>query len=94
MVPHCWLIDEKAYSCDVDGCGGPSRGSSGAVVVVAVPEPRTVAVSLVIPADFVSVPIRVTNEQKNTALAYAESRQAIEMIAKKAKDSGPFRTSV
>ena len=76
------------------GAAISSAWSSGAVVVVAVPEPRTVAVSLVIPADFVSVPVRVTNEQKNTALAYAESLQAIEMIAKKAKDSGPFRTSV
>ncbi len=76
------------------GAGISSGWSSGPLIVVAVAEPRTVPVSLVIPAEFVSVPIRVTSDQKNTALAYEESRQAIELITKKAKDGGRFRTSM
>jgi len=70
-----------------------SSGSGGPVVVVAVPASRTVAVGLAIPADFVSVPIKVISEQKNSALAYEESRQAIEMISHRAKENGKFRAS-
>ena len=70
-----------------------SSGSGGPVVVVAVPASRTVAVALAIPADFVSVPIKVISEQKNSALAYEESRQAIEMISHRAKENGQFRAS-
>src|SRR6266446_6430226 len=68
------------------GCGGP-------VVVVAVPAPKTVAVALAMPADFVSVPIKVISDQKNPALAYEESRQAIEMISQKVKEKGRFQVS-
>jgi hypothetical protein len=72
---------------------GISSGlSSGSVVVVAVPEPKTVHVSLTLPADFVSVPIRIICDQKNTALAYEESRQAIETISQEAKKNDQFRT--
>jgi len=74
--------------------GISSGWSSGLVVVMAVPEVRTVPVSLAVPADFVSVPIRVISDQKNTALAYEETRQTIELISKKAKDGGQFRTSM
>ena len=73
---------------------GPSSGwSSGRTVVLAVPAPRSVATVLVMPADFVSVPINVTSDQKNTALAYDESRQAVEMIREKVKENGKFRAS-
>ena len=61
--------------------------------MVAVPEPRMVAVALAMPADFVSVPLRVTSDQKNTALAYEESREALEMISQKARENGKFRAS-
>lgn len=75
-------------------CAGISSGSSGLVVVVAVSEPRTVPLSLLVPADFVSVPLRIASDQKNTALAYEETRQTIELIVKKAKDTGRFQTSM
>lgn len=74
--------------------GISSGWSSGPLVVVAMPEPRTVGVSLVIPADFVSVPVRIVSGQKNSALAYEETRQAIDLISKKAKEGGQFRTSM
>ena len=75
--------------------GGISSGwSSGPVIVVAEAEPRAVAVSLVMPADFVSVPVRLTSEQKSTAAAYEETRQAVELVTRKAKESGQFRTSM
>ena len=59
--------------------GLSSGWSSGSVIVVAEPQPKSVAVSLVMPADFVSVPVRIISEQKNTALAYEETRQGIEL---------------
>jgi hypothetical protein len=71
---------------------GISSGS-GPFVVVAMPQPRTVAVAIAMPADFVSVPLNVISDQKNAALAYEESRQAIDLIAQKAKEGGQFRTS-
>ena len=72
---------------------GVSSSSGGLVVVVAVPEPRIVAVAMALPADFVSVPLRVISDQKNSALAYEESRQAVDMISKKVKENGEFRAS-
>lgn len=66
---------------------------SGSFVVVAMPQPRTVAVVMVMPADFVSVPLNIISDQKNAALAYEESRQAIELISQKATESGQFRTT-
>ena len=74
--------------------GISSGWSSGVIIVVAESEPAPVAVSLRIPADFVSVPIRVTSEQKNAAAAYEETHQAIELIARKAKEGGQFQTSM
>src|SRR6266545_5414574 len=71
---------------------GISSGS-GSFVVVAMPQPRTVAVAIAMPADFVSVPLNVISDQKNAALAYEESRQAIELISQKAEEGGQFRTS-
>ena len=68
-----------------------SSGSSGPLIVVAIPEPRTVASCIVMPADFVSVPIRVTGNQQDTALAYEESRKAIDLIRQKVKENGQFR---
>ena len=76
------------------GAGISSGWSSGTVVVVAASQPRSVPVFWMVPADFVSVPIRVISEQKNSALAYEETRQTIELIVKKAKDGGVFRTSM
>ncbi len=70
-----------------------SSGSGGPVVVVAVPAPKTVALALAMPADFVSVPVQVISDQKNSALAYEESRQAIEMISQKVKEKGRFQVS-
>lgn len=72
---------------------GISSGSSGNVIVVAVPEPRTVASCFVMPADFVSVPVRVTSDEKDTALAYDESRRGIELIRQKVNQNGQFRIS-
>ncbi|HSY19057.1 MAG TPA: hypothetical protein VK815_12010 [Candidatus Acidoferrales bacterium] len=69
---------------------GPSDDS---LYVLAVFETKNVAVSLAMPADFVSVPIRITSDQKNTALAYEESHQAIELVVQKARETGQFRTS-
>lgn len=66
----------------------------GPTIVLAESEPRTVGVSFTMPADFVSVPVRVSSEQKNTAAAYEEARQTIELITRKAKDSGQFQTSM
>ena len=74
--------------------GISSGWNSGPIIVLAEPEPRAVAVSFVMPADFVSVPVRITSEQKNTAAAYEETRQTIELITRKAKESGQFRTSM
>jgi hypothetical protein len=73
--------------------GLSSGWSSGLLVVVAVPEPKTVAVSLVLPADFVSVPVRIISDQKNTSIAYEETRQAIELVSKKTRE-GRFRMSM
>jgi hypothetical protein len=86
-----WLLVEVG----LPAVAGLSSGwSSGPIIVLAEAEPKAVAASLVMPADFVSVPIRVTSEQKNTAGAYEEGRQAIELITKKAKETGRFRTSM
>lgn len=79
-------------SATFPAAAGLSSGS-GSFVVVAMPQPRTVAVALTMPADFVSVPLNVISEQKNAALAYEESRQAIEFITQKAKEDGRFKTS-
>ena len=57
-------------------------GSVGAVVVVAVPAPKTVALALAMPADFVSVPIKVISDQKNSALAYEESGTVSGQVAR------------
>jgi len=46
---------------------GISSGG-GSLVVVAVHQPRTVAVAVAMPADFVSVPLQVISDQKNAAL--------------------------
>jgi len=73
---------------------GPSSGwSSGPTIVVAEPARRSVATILMMPADFVSVPIIVTSEQKSTPSAYEESRQTVEMIRDKVKENAKFRTS-
>ncbi len=69
----------------VSATAGVSSGS-GSFVVVALPQPRTVAVVLSMPADFVSVPLNVISDQKNAALAYEESRQAIDLISQKAQE--------
>lgn len=79
----------------VPAIAGISSGwSSGPIIVLAEDQPRAVVASLVMPADFVSVPVRVTSEQKNTAAAYDETRQTIELITRKAKEGGQFRTSM
>jgi len=71
-----------------------SSGSiSGPIIVVAATQPRKVPVCLVVPADYVAVPIRIVTDQKNSALAYEEIRQAIELISQKAQANGQFRIS-
>jgi hypothetical protein len=71
-----------------------SSGSiSGQIIVVAAPEPRKVPVCLILPADYVAVPIRIFTDEKNSALAYEEMRQAIELISQKAQAGGQFNTS-
>jgi len=71
---------------------GLSSGSDSSLfVVLAVPEPRTIAAHLVMPADFVTVPVRVSSDQKDTALAYEESRQAVDLIVQKAKANDQIR---
>jgi len=73
--------------------GAGISSGSGVLVVVALPEPRHVAVALPLPADFVSVPLNVISDQKNAALAYEESRQAIELISQKVKENGQIQIS-
>jgi hypothetical protein len=68
--------------------------SSCPIIVVAEPESHAPAVSVVMRADFVSVPVRVVSDQKNTSAAYEETRQAIDLVARKAKESGQFRTTM
>ncbi|MCC6490003.1 MAG: hypothetical protein IT364_21115 [Candidatus Hydrogenedentes bacterium] len=65
--------------------------SSGPAVVVATSESASVAVSLNVPASFVSVPVRVSCDQKNTGQSYEETRAAIALIVQKAAESGLFR---
>ena len=74
--------------------GISSGWSSGPLVVIAEQERKAVAVSIVMPADFVSVPVRILSDQKNTAQAYEESRQAVELISKHAKENGRLRMSM
>ena len=74
--------------------GISSGWSSGTLVVVAEQESKSVAVSIQMPADFVSVPVRILSDQKNTAQAYEETRQAVEMISKKAKEDGRLQMSM
>lgn len=88
-----FLITSALALAALPGMAGISSGSSGPVIVVAVPEPRTVASCIVMPADFVSVPVRVTSDQKDTALAYNESHQALDLILQQAKENGNFRIS-
>lgn len=74
---------------------GISSGlSSGPLIVVAVPGPRAVGICLTVPADFVSVPIRVFSDQKDTALAYEEERRAVELVLQEAKQNGQIRVSL
>lgn len=68
-----------------------SDTSSGSVVVIATSESASVAVSLTVPASFVSVPVRVSSDQKNTGQSYEEARAAIALIVQKAAESGQFR---
>jgi len=74
--------------------GISSGWSSGQLVVVAEQQPKAVPVSVVMPADFVSMPVRILSDQKNTVLAYEETRQAVEMISKKATENGRLRMSM
>ena len=74
------------------GIGSDSGGDS--IFVMGVSETRSVAVAITMPADFVAVPIRVISDQKNTALAYDELHQALDLISQKAKESKRFRTSL
>jgi hypothetical protein len=66
---------------------------SSLLVVVALPQPKTVAVALAMPADLVLVPLNVISDQKNPALAYEELRQAIDFISQKVKEKGQFQFS-
>ncbi len=89
------LVTACLASTTQPALAGISSGwSSGSVIVIAQPEPKAVAASLVMPADFVSVPLRIVSDQKNTAQAYDETRQAIELIGKKAKESVRFRMTM
>lgn len=73
---------------------GISSGvSDGAAITLAVTAPRTVAVHLGMPADFVSVPARIYSDQKDTALAYEELRQATVLIRQQARQEGQVRIS-
>jgi len=97
IVPKSISLVAAAFLTTVThpaSAGISSGWSSGSIVVLAEPEPKRVAASVVMQADFVSVPIRIFSEQKNTAQAYDETRQAIELIWKKAMDSGRFRTTM
>ena len=76
------------------GQGISSGWSSGPLVVIAEQAPKAVAVSLAMPADFVSVPVHILSDQKSTALAYEETRQAVELISKVAKENGRLRMSM
>jgi hypothetical protein len=68
------------------GSGG--GGSNSPIVAVAFSEPRVVATTLTIPADFVAAPIRVKSDQKSASAAYEESRENLELISQKAKEAG------
>jgi len=68
-----------------------SSPSSGSVVVIATSESVSVATSLTVPASLVSVPVRLSSDQKNTGQSYEETRDAIALIVQKAAESGQFR---
>lgn len=68
-----------------------SSSSSGTTIVVAVPEPRAVAISLTVPADYVSVPVRVISQERDPATSYENRREAITIITRKADESGIFK---
>jgi len=74
--------------------GISSGWSSDEFIVVAEQEPKAVAVSFVMPADFVSMPVRIRSDQKNTVLAYEETRVAVETISKRARENGRLRISM
>src|SRR6185437_14456172 len=74
--------------------GISSGWGSGELIVVAEQEPKAVAVSLVMPANFVSMPVRIRSDQKNTVQAYEETRVAVETISKKARENGRLRMSM
>lgn len=76
-----------AGSFSVSGSGGP-------VVTVALPQPKKISLSITVRADFVSVPIRLTSDQKNAAVAYEESKSAIESVFKQVKEHGHLRASM
>lgn len=75
------------------GAGISSGLITGPIIVVAVSEPKTVAICLTVSADFVSVPIRVVSDQKDTALAYEEVHQAVELVLQEARRNGQFQVS-
>lgn len=71
--------------------GFASDASGGLAVVIASSGSVSVATSLTVPASFVSVPVRVSSDQKNTGQSYEETRAAIALIVQKATESGQFR---
>jgi hypothetical protein len=83
-----FLLVTSSFPCATAG----SLSGSGVFVTLAMPEAKTVAVTMSMPADFVSVPLHVISDQKNAGDAYRESRQVVELIAEKAKENGRFRT--
>jgi hypothetical protein len=74
--------------------GISSGWSESTEIVMAESEPRSASVSLVLPAEYVSVPVHILSEQKNSALAYEESRKAIDLIAAEAKTNGQIGVSM
>jgi hypothetical protein len=69
----------------------PVYETSASSIVIAAADPRTVAVVLSLPAEFVSVPLNVVSDQRDSAFAYEELRQALEFVTQKATENHQFR---
>ncbi len=87
------ILAMAALAAFAAAAGTSSSDGDGSDFVIALSHPKTVAVSLPMPADYVSVQLRVSSDQKNAVAAHEESRQAIDAVVQKAKEGGQFKTT-
>jgi len=93
MKTKRFIITAIMFAVIRSAMAGVSSGGGSQLIVVAEQQPKMVAIALAMPADFVSMPIRIVSDQRNTAQAYDETRQAVEMISERAKEHGELRIS-